>query len=81
VQLAGRTLKSMVTEGDRDSWERALVDPAHSAAVVIAMKDGPVAAAVKAHPQGLKEVEVICTTGQPCATVYQSEVASTATAP
>ena len=27
---------------------------------------------VAAHPQGLAETEVICTTGQPCAHVYQS---------
>ena len=30
--------------------------------------------AVMAHPAGLAELEVICTTGQPCATVYQSTV-------
>jgi len=33
-----------------------------------------VAKAVDEHPDGLKELEVICTTGQPCAKVYQSTV-------
>ena len=76
VQRAGRTLKSMVSEGDNDSWVLALADPAHNAGFVIALKGDPVAAAVKAHPEGLKELEVLCTTGQPCASVYESTVYS-----
>jgi len=72
VQTAGRDLKSLVSENDNDSWQAALKDPAHSAALVIALKGDPVAEAVRAHPEGLKELEVICTTGQPCATVYAS---------
>lgn len=72
VQVAGRTLKSMVSEQDFDSWQKALAAPAANAAYVIAIAGDPVAEAVKAHPQGLTELEVICTTGQPCARVYQS---------
>ena len=74
VQTAGRTLVSMLSENDEVSWEKALADPAHEAAYVIAMKGDPVEAAVAAHPEGLTEMEVICTTGQPCAKVYQSTV-------
>jgi len=74
VQTAGRPLKSMISEDDEVAWEQALADPAHRAAFVIAMAGDPVARAVAAHPQGLKELEVLCTTGQPCAKVYQSEV-------
>jgi len=74
VQVAGRKLTSMVSENDEVSWEKALADPAHNAAFVIAMKGDPVDAAVASHPEGLKELEVLCTTGQPCAKVYQSEV-------
>jgi len=74
VQVAGRTLKSMVSEQDFDSWQKALASPAANAAYVIAIAGDPVAEAVKAHPQGLTELEVICTTGQPCARVYQSTV-------
>jgi hypothetical protein len=74
VQTAGRTLVSMVSENDSQSFDAALKDPAHSAAYVIAIAGDPVAKAVQAHPEGLKELSVICTTGQPCARVYESEV-------
>ena len=72
VQVAGRTLRSMISEGDEQRWDQGLADPAGQAAYVIAMQGDPVAAAVKTHPQNLTELEVICTTGQPCAKVYQS---------
>lgn len=74
VQVAGRPLKTMVSEQDWDSWHTALEDPARYAEVVIAIKGDPVDEAVKAHPQGLTEEQVICTTGQPCARIYRSEV-------
>ena len=72
VQVAGRDLKSMVSENDEVAWEKALADPAHNAAYVIAMAGDPVSKAVGQHPQGLHELQVICTTGQPCAKVYRS---------
>ena len=72
VQTAGRTLRSMVSENDDQSWQLALKDPARNAAYVIAIVGDPVDKAVAAHPQGLGEIDVICTTGQPCARVYQS---------
>ncbi len=81
VQTAGRPLKTMVSEDDEAAWEQALADPAHHAAYVIAMVGDPVAKAVAAHPENLKELEVICTTGQPCAKVYQSEVWTVQTTP
>jgi hypothetical protein len=40
-----------------------------------------VAKAVAAHPDGLKELEVVCTTGQPCARIYESEVWKSGPAP
>ena len=72
VQTAGRTLRSMVSEDDDQDWQIALKDPALHAAYVIALVGDPVAKAVAAHPQGLGEIEVVCTTGQPCAHIYQS---------
>jgi hypothetical protein len=78
VQTAGRTLASMVCENDGQQFDKALEDPAKSAAFVIAIKGDPVATAVAKHPEGLTTLEVICTTGQPCATVYQSNVWSEA---
>jgi hypothetical protein len=74
VQGSGRTLVSMVSENDNDSWQAALKDPAHSAEYVVAIVGDPVAQAVDAHPQGLKELEVLCAMGQPCARIYESEV-------
>jgi hypothetical protein len=79
VQVAGRTLRSMVSENDNDSWQAALADPAGKADYIFAMEGDPVEAAVKAHPQGLTELEVICTTGQPCTKVYHSTVWSAGT--
>jgi hypothetical protein len=63
----------MVSENDNDAWQAALADPAQHAAFVIAIACDPVARAVAEHPQGLKELEVLCTTGQPCAKVYESQ--------
>jgi hypothetical protein len=74
VQTAGRTLRSMVSENDSQSFDAALQDPAHHAAYVIAIAGDPVSKAVEEHPQGLTELAVVCTTGQPCARVYQSQV-------
>ena len=79
VQTAGRALRSMVSEDDEVTWEHALVDPAHNAAYVIAIAGDAVDNAVKAHPDGLSEVEVICTSGQPCARIFTSSVYSPAT--
>ncbi len=73
VQVAGRTLRSMVSEQDWDSWHKALEAPAANADYVIAIAGDPVADAVRAHPEGLTELEVICTTGQPCARVYKAD--------
>jgi hypothetical protein len=74
VQTVGRPLRSMVSENDDQDWQIALKDPAHHAAYIIAIVGDPVAKAVAAHPQGLNETEVICTTGQPCAQIYQSQL-------
>ena len=74
VQTAGRPLKSIISEDDEVSWQQALSDPAHNAAVVVAIAGDPVANAVAAHPEGLQELEVICTRGQPCARIYQSQL-------
>jgi hypothetical protein len=74
VQTAGRSLQSLVSENEGQGWQRALKDPAHNAAFVIAIAGDDTANAVAAHPEGLREIVVICTTGQPCARVYESQV-------
>ena len=72
LQQAGIPLKQVLSEGDRDSWLAALKAPAESAQFVIALVGDPVAKAVAARPEGLTELQVICTTGQPCARIYAS---------
>jgi hypothetical protein len=74
LQQAGVPLRRTVNEGDYDSWMAALAAPATHAAYVIAMRDDPVEKAVAAHPEGLTELTVLCTTGQGCARVYRSDV-------
>lgn len=74
IQQAGIPLKQMLTEGDRDSWQAALAAPAEKAAYVVALAGDPVAAAIALHPEGLTELTVLCTTGQPCARIYQSDL-------
>lgn len=73
LQDAGIPLKQTINETDYDSWHAALNDPAGKAAYVIAMDGDPVAQAVAEHPGDLQELSITCTTGQPCARIYQSE--------
>jgi hypothetical protein len=73
LEDAGIPLKQTINETDYDSWHAALEAPAGKAAYVIAMEGDPVAKAVAEHPDGLVELSIICTTGQPCARIYQSE--------
>ncbi len=74
IQQAGIPLKQILSEGDRDSFQAALAAPAQKAAYIVAIAGDPVAAAVATHPEGLTELTVLCTTGQPCARVYQSDL-------
>ena len=72
LQRAGIPLKQTLSETDYDTWKVALADPAKHAAYVVAIEGDPVSAAVAAHPEGLTEMVVLCTTGQPCARTYRS---------
>lgn len=72
LQDAGIPLKQTLNEDDYDSWKAALADPAGHAAYVIAIKGDPVSKAVEANSNGLTELTVLCTTGQPCARIYHS---------
>lgn len=74
IQQTGIPLKQLLTEGDYDSWKAALDAPAAVADYVVAIAGDPVDAAVKAHPENLTELTVLCTTGQPCARIYKSDV-------
>jgi hypothetical protein len=72
IQQAGIPLRQTVNEGDWYTWHPALHDPAGHAAYIIAIAGDPVAQAVAEHPDGLQELTVLCTSGQPCARIYQS---------
>lgn len=73
LQQAGIPLRQTLNESDYDSWKAALAAPAEHAAYVIAIAGDPVSAAVAARPEGLTELVVLCTTGQPCARIYRSD--------
>jgi hypothetical protein len=73
LEDAGIPLKQTINETGHDSWQAALADPAGRAAFVIAFEGDAVAKAVAEHPDGLEELSILCTTGQPCARIYQSE--------
>ena len=72
VQRAGIPLRAMLSDNDRDSYQAALAAPGERADYVIAIANDAVSAAVRAHPEGLTELTVLCTVGQPCARVYKA---------
>ena len=72
VQRAGIPLRAMLSDNDRDSYQAALAAPGQRADYVIAIDRDAVSAAVHAHPDGLTELTILCTVGQPCARVYKA---------
>jgi len=76
LQDAGIPLRQTLNEGDYDSWKAALAAPAQHAAYVVAIAGDAVSKAVAQHPEGLTELTVLCTSGQPCARIYQSNLFS-----
>lgn len=76
LQRAGIPLRRTINESNYRMWQAALADPARRAHFVIAGENDPVAAAVQAHPDGLKLMATIHTPEQPLIRIYRSEVAS-----
>jgi len=74
LQQAGIPLRQTLNEGEYYSWKAGLDNPASNSAYVVAIAGDPVSQAVAAHPQGLTELTVLCTSGQPCARIYRSDV-------
>ena len=81
LEDAGIPLRQTVNEGDYDSWKAALAAPAEHAAYVVALTGDQVSSAVAQHPEGLTELSILCTTGQPCARIYRSDRFVSATTP
>jgi hypothetical protein len=73
LQDAGIPLRQTLNESDYDSWHAALADPADHAAYVVALEGDAISKAVAEHPGGLNELTILCSTGQPCARIYQSQ--------
>jgi len=65
-------LRQTVNESDYDSWHAALEAPAEHAQYVVALTGDAVSKAVEVHPEGLQELTILCSMGQPCARIYQS---------
>ena len=75
VQQAGIPLKRTINESDFLLWQAALKDPAKAAPFAIVTEGDPLSKAVAAHPGGLTLLEVVCSSGQPCARIYRSDTA------
>jgi hypothetical protein len=73
-QRAGIPLRRTINETDYYQWIPALQHPAQSAAFVIAADHDAVAQAVAAHPEGLKLLDIVCSSGQPCIRFYRSNL-------
>jgi hypothetical protein len=73
LQRAGIPLKRTINETDYYQWPAALQHPAKAASIVVATDHDAVAKAIAAHPEGLTLVDVVCSTGQPCARIYLSK--------
>jgi hypothetical protein len=80
VQQAGIPLRNIINEGDYYEWNAALQDPAAKADYVVALDGDAVAKAVAVHPRGLTLLQIVCSTGQPCARVYAAKTAAGAIA-
>ncbi len=76
-ERAGIPLRRTINETDYYQWNASLQHPAQSAAWVIAADHDAVAQAVAAHPEGLKLIDIVCSTGQPCVKFYRSTMAPT----
>jgi hypothetical protein len=66
VQQAGIPLRNIINEGDYYEWNAALKDPAAKADYVVALDGDAVT----------KAVQIICSTGQPCARIYAAKTAA-----
>ena len=73
LQKAGIPLRQTIGPDDYYAWRSATATPAEEAQYVVAGASDAVASAVAAHPEGLTELSIVCTTGQPCVRIYKSD--------
>ncbi len=73
LQAAAFPLKQTIGPNDYYGWKHGLTDPADTANYIFATAGSDLAKAAKNHPDGLTELSILCTSGQPCLRVYQSD--------
>lgn len=73
LQKAGIPLRQTIGPSDYYRWREGLAAPAETAGYVVAAAGDPVSEAVKAHPEGLTELTILCTSKWPCVRIYQSD--------
>ncbi len=73
VAFSGIRLRQTINESDREYLQAALAAPARQAAIVLAYAGDDVDRAVKAHPEGLREVAHFAAKDQPAITIYVSD--------
>jgi hypothetical protein len=71
LQQADISLKRVISEVAHPDWELALLDPVHSAGVIIACNGDPVWAAVRDHRGELQQLMAIDVPGQPRCAIYK----------
>jgi hypothetical protein len=74
LQQAAIPLRRTINETDYYRFTPALEKPAESVRWVVATDGDVVSKAVAQHPEELELLSVICSTGQPCARIYRSQV-------
>jgi hypothetical protein len=72
-QMAGIPLRRTINEGNYYQWKAALKHPALAAPFIVATDGDPIYKAIQQHSGGLISLDVICSTGQPCAHFYRSK--------
>ncbi len=72
LQTAGIPLKQVIDPSDYYRWRAALQSPAKHAAFVVAVEGDDLSKVVAAHPEGLEELTIVCSTKQPCVRMYRS---------
>ena len=73
LQAAGIPLRQTIGPGDYYRWRAGLAAPAETTAYVVAVAGDAVSDAVRAHPEGLTELTIVCTSKWPCVRVYESD--------
>ena len=73
LQTAGIPLRQTIGPSDYYRWREAMRAPAETAQYVVAVAGDEIANAVARHPEGLTELEILCSSNQPCVRIYQSD--------